>query len=521
MRLTFLSLASVATTCLAFDFQQKPFNTIDTKITHQSHGHFLHVTDFHVDRYYEADTVIKSACHDAPTKHRHRKQRHGKLAGFWGTPTSICDAPMRLAEHTVNYIANKWRDDIDFIIWTGDNARHDTDSTRPRTTKELLTYNWDMTNLLQKSFVRSDNTTIPIVPCIGNNDVHPHNKLKPFDLQLQAYSVIWKDLIPLDQQPTFQQGGYFVVDVAPGVRVMSLNTMYFFSSNDDVEGCHVQDDPGNKHIAWMRTTLAQARNDDVKVYVIGHVVPSKKTFYRDCLDEYIDVSLEYKDVIAGHMYGHANMDHFQLLKRRNEQEHGHHRKHGHHKHGHGHHDDTDTAEEGTIGIMRNMKKFLRSLRRQYKKARHFDSDSLIAVHVAPPVLPVYYPAFRMNQYDTSTGDWTQYTQFFSNLTYWNMQDHLTLPTFEVEYSTDETYNMTDLSVDSWIDLAKRMMEKSEQGEKLWNTYLNNMLVQTDSDLSMEEHGSPCQHHSRGKGSWWKLWHQWLDDVRSRLVAAND
>lgn len=45
------------------------------------------------------------------------------MAGYWGSPTKGCDAPPRLAEHTIDWIGDTWKEEIDFIVWTGDNAR--------------------------------------------------------------------------------------------------------------------------------------------------------------------------------------------------------------------------------------------------------------------------------------------------------------------------------------------------------------------------------------------------------------
>lgn len=49
--------------------------------------------------------------------------RKGKLAGYWGAPTSDCDAAPWFLHHAIDWIAQEWRDRIDFVVWTGDNAR--------------------------------------------------------------------------------------------------------------------------------------------------------------------------------------------------------------------------------------------------------------------------------------------------------------------------------------------------------------------------------------------------------------
>ncbi|KAG0167984.1 Endopolyphosphatase [Apophysomyces sp. BC1034] len=413
------------------------------------HGRFLHITDMHMDSYYQVNATIKSECHRPPKKHKNRKWRQGKLAGDWGAPTTECDAPPQLIDHTINWISHEWKHKIDFVIWTGDNARHDIDGKLPRTRKEILGYNQRLTDTMQQAFtLEGINRTIPIVPVIVDKD-------KP--ILLKDFVTMWRDFIPLDQVDVFKRGGYFAVDVVPGVRVLSLNTLYFFNSNDAVHACRVKGGTAHRHMSWISEQLAKARQDGVKVYMIGHVPPSAKTFRKSCLSQYVDISLEYADVIAGHMYGHANLDHFQILTK---------------------------EKQNRIEIEKNVEQFVSDLREQYQQAREENNTSAIVVHVAPPVLPLYYSAFRINQYDTSRanfGQWQQYTQWYTNLTYWNQQPAKSTPEFEIEYTTNDTYNMSDLGVDSWLRLAVQMTEDTREAQVLWNKYLNNMFVQTSND----------------------------------------
>jgi hypothetical protein len=34
-----------------------------------------------------------------------------------------CDSPMSLVNMTFDWIKKEWADEVDFVIWTGDNAR--------------------------------------------------------------------------------------------------------------------------------------------------------------------------------------------------------------------------------------------------------------------------------------------------------------------------------------------------------------------------------------------------------------
>ncbi|KAI7883948.1 hypothetical protein K492DRAFT_125654 [Lichtheimia hyalospora FSU 10163] len=394
------------------------------------HGRFLHITDIHLDPHYQQGATIKSGCHNQPKKHRKKKQRKGKLSGYWGAPTSDCDSSEPWVYHAIKTIADDWRDKIDFIVWTGDNA---------------------------------SNKTIPIVPCIGNNDVHPHNQLRSTTSStLDLYSQLWGDMIPLDQQDVFKQGGYFAVNVLPRIRVLSLNTLYFFESNDQVLACKDPESAGKRHLEWIREELIRARKMQARVYMIGHVPPSARTFYSSCLTAYTQLSIEFRDVIAAHLYGHVNYDHFIVLQQ-----------------------DTQ-GKNNIISIEKDSERYIKDLKRQYRQVNASDQDKAVVVHVAPPILPIYYPGFRINEYDnnassTHFGIWTRYQQYYCNLTYWNKEIHHALPRFELEYSTDEAYGMHNLTVSSWLDLAHRMTRKTDKSRALWDTYIDNIFVQTEHD----------------------------------------
>ncbi|KAI9244703.1 Metallo-dependent phosphatase-like protein [Phascolomyces articulosus] len=425
-------------------------------------GKFLHITDIHIDPYYQDEATIKSGCHFQAKKHHKKKKRKGKLAGYWGSPTKGCDAPPRLAEHAIDWIGERWKEEIDFIVWTGDNARHDLDSKNlPRTKKEILALNQAITYRIQEAFHRKDNTTIPIIPCIGNNDVHPHNRLQVTSM-IETYSEMWRDFIPPDQLPVFRQGGYYAIDIAPGLRVLVLNTLYFFNSNDLVNGCQDRDGPEHAHFEWIIDQLAMARRDRARVYITGHVPPTDRTFYPACLDRYIDISLEYQDVITGHFYGHVNRDHFNVLQK-----------------------NQDRAKDKVDITKTTRDEFSSMLRKQYKRIQR--DKSAVVVHVAPPIIPEYNPTFRINEYDTDPtssnfGTWTKYTQYYIDLNYYNGKKHpeLESPQFYEEYATDTEYGMKDLSTESWMDLAQRLTQKgSKKSKKLWKKFVNNLFVQTE------------------------------------------
>ncbi|KAJ5832324.1 Endopolyphosphatase Ppn1p-related protein [Penicillium riverlandense] len=281
------------------------------------HGRFLHITDFHPDRHYKPGTSIDgSSCHSGKGS-----------AGYFGTEGSECDSPLSLVNETFRWIEENLKDNIDFVIWTGDSARHDNDEEIPRTRDEVVELNEFMAQKWIALFDQQQNAqgsksvprlSVPVVPTIGNNDIMPHNIFKNGPNRwTKNLAQVWEKFIPEDQRHTFVEGGWFTSEVIPGqLAVISLNTMYFFESNTAVDGCEDKSEPGYEHMEWLRVQLKLLRSRKMKAILMGHVPParssSKCNWDETCWQKYTLWLHNYRDVVVGSFYGHMNIDHFML-----------------------------------------------------------------------------------------------------------------------------------------------------------------------------------------------------------------
>ncbi|KAF2866720.1 Metallo-dependent phosphatase-like protein [Massariosphaeria phaeospora] len=291
--------------------------SLDGQSTRRLKGRFLHITDFHPDPFYKtySSTEEEAACH-----------RQRGPAGFYGAETSACDSPVSLVNETFRWIHDHIRDDIDFVVWTGDSARHDNDEKLPRTQAEIIQQNEFLVTKFAEVFgshggghaLSTHSLRIPVVPTFGNNDIMPHNIfLNGPNKWTKKYLDIWRSFIPEEQRHQFQQGGWFHVEVIPGqLAVISLNTMYFFASNSGVDGCANKHEPGYEHMEWLRVQLQILRDRGMKAILMGHVPParveSKESWDETCWQKYTLWQRQYRDVIVGSLYGHMNIDHFML-----------------------------------------------------------------------------------------------------------------------------------------------------------------------------------------------------------------
>ncbi|KAF9870013.1 hypothetical protein CkaCkLH20_12493 [Colletotrichum karsti] len=273
-------------------------------------GKFLHITDFHPDQFYQphTSTAEEEACH-----------KGNGPSGYYGAETSDCDSPLALVDATFDWIKANIADDIDFIIWTGDSARHDSDEDIPRNASQVLGTNRLIADKFFETFAHpTDSTrmTVPVIPTFGNNDILPHNILRPGPNKwLGYYAEIWKHFIPEEQRHSFGFGGWFYVEVIPNkLAVFSLNTLYFFDRNAGVDDCQQPSEPGFKQMEWLRVQLQFLRDRGMKAILMGHVPPartdSKKNWDETCWQKYNLWMRQYRDVVVGSLYGHMNIDHF-------------------------------------------------------------------------------------------------------------------------------------------------------------------------------------------------------------------
>jgi endopolyphosphatase len=265
-------------------------------------------TDFHPDELYKAHTSIETSCH-----------RGSGPAGVYGAETTDCDSPFSLVNATFDWIADNLKDSVDFVIWTGDSARHDGDEDNPRTPDSVLYTNRMMSDKFVETFSnKNGRLSIPVIPTFGNNDFLPHNIMDPGPNRwLSAYSDVWRRFIPEEQRHSFEFGGWFYVEAIPNrLAVFSLNTMFFFDRNAAVDGCAAPSEPGFKHMDWLRVQLELLRERGVKAILMGHVPPArtagKQNWDETCWQRYTLWLQQYRDVVITGLYGHMNIDHFLL-----------------------------------------------------------------------------------------------------------------------------------------------------------------------------------------------------------------
>ena len=406
-------------------------------------GRFLHITDLHPDPHYKHGSAVSGACHHKKPK---KSQPEGRLrAGWWGTALTDCDSPPRLVESSLAWASrnlaqsaslqsqtatrstssasNGVETALDFIIWTGDSARHDNDNRVPRSSKEIFELNRWVLSQLESAF-----PGVPLVPTVGNNDIFPHNILFPGpNAVTKEYVQIWQDHIPEYEFHTFEQGGYYVKEILPNrLAAMSLNTLYFYDSNKAVDGCvrtkrgkAKQVDPGTAQLDWLEVQLNLFRQRGMQVHLLGHVPPTAGNYFDKCYRRYTDIVLRFQDTVVGQHFSHMNTDAFFIQE------------------------DEEEAYQQRVQLepvhVEDEQGLPADLKQDYStlpgKGRT-NQDMYSVFYIAPSVIPTYYPSIRLWTYNTT--EEARYASVTELLDSTPSEDQEQQDTSEVDQDEDDT-----------------------------------------------------------------------------------
>ncbi|TNN79008.1 Sphingomyelin phosphodiesterase [Liparis tanakae] len=253
----------------------------------------LFLTDVHWDKEYLAGS--SGDCRDPLCCRQDSgvpswRQRE---AGYWGT-YSKCDLPLWTVE---NLLENAARDGPwDWVYWTGDIPAHDVWSqTRTQQLSELTV----ISRLIHKHL----GPNVTVYPAVGNHESTPVNSFPPPFIHGNRssswlYDTMAKEWAPwLEEQAlkTLRYGGFYTLEIQPGLRVVSLNMN--FCARENFWLMVNSTDPANQ-LQWL-------------VHIIGHIPPGL------CLGSwswnYYHIVNRYESTVAGQFFGHTHFDEFEMF----------------------------------------------------------------------------------------------------------------------------------------------------------------------------------------------------------------
>lgn len=226
-------------------------------------------------------------------------------AGYWGS-NAECDVPIRTFNLFLDQIKNE---DLDFVIWTGDNTAHDI-------WKQSQSYNLNFTVLLTD--LMKAKFKVPVIPALGNHESYPVNVYewgKGNSIELNdGVAEAWRDWIGPEAAKVLKETGYFSTVLEKfNLKVIALNTQ----AGNDENWVLMKNptDPG-QHLEWLRKELLASEKSNQLVYIIGHIPP------QDNVDEWgsrFNLLIErFNYIIRGQFYGHTHNDHLAFFTASND-----------------------------------------------------------------------------------------------------------------------------------------------------------------------------------------------------------
>ncbi|KAI9259300.1 Metallo-dependent phosphatase-like protein [Sporodiniella umbellata] len=362
------------------------------------HGRFLHITDIHLDNHYLEGSDPATICH-------RRGKSHSSEVGKFGALGTECDTPISLVKATFDFLKEHVQD-IDFILYTGDTARHDRDKSEPITSEDILTGHKTILKQFESAY---DTSYTPMIPTIGNNDGLNHNDITKQDKVFTQLQTIWKPL-ELNLTHTFGEGGYFTQELIKNrLSVINTNSMYFFKKDDDASDCDQKDSPGRDQLRWLEAALKhyEHKSHAHQVYLMGHVPPvdddGSRLFKKACYTQYVHLLGQYSHLIAGHFTGHTNNDNLNAIVK-------------------------DGADYRLVHA---------------GKHSTVKAPSALGLFNAPSVLPKHNPALRVYEYDTEGEDYPvgtilDWQQYYLDLEKANEEREAN---YELEYTASDLFGI--------------------------------------------------------------------------------
>ncbi|KAI9026496.1 Metallo-dependent phosphatase-like protein [Phycomyces nitens] len=409
-------------------------NTLSRRQTSGLKGKFLHITDIHLDAYYLEKSDPSNLCH------RKSKTNSNNVSGKFGALGTDCDSPTSLVQASFDFMKQSLSD-VDFIIYTGDTARHDRDDALPITDKDILAEHTAVTNYFKETY---NIPSIPFIPTIGNNDGFNHNDVVEDDPIFKSLKTIWAPF-DLNLGDDFSKGGYFVQDIIPGkLQAMSLNTMYFFSKNSEAKNCNTAGKTGTLQIAWMKKVLNAARSNKISVYVVGHVPPNdddgSELYKSSCYDIYIALLGSYSDVIVGHFTGHTNSDMLTAIVK-------------------------DGSSYSALSAV--------SVDSELTSSSMINANVATVLFNSPSIIPVHNPAMRVYNYETGDsenkfGTITDWVQYYADLEEANSNGNIE---YKVEYQASELFGIQSYN-GAGVSKAFTTLAKDKAVRKRYMSYVS-------------------------------------------------
>ncbi|KAF9479793.1 sphingomyelin phosphodiesterase [Pholiota conissans] len=263
----------------------------------------VHFSDVHIDRSYTVGSEVNCT---KPICCRNFADQSGPVevpAGAVGSHG--CDTSTALSQSMLKAVA---AENTRFSIFTGDVVEAAVwlvDQTE--VTSDLQTFNAEMAK-----FVNS-----PVFPAIAPINAFPRNTSSGapssqwvFDIQSQG----WNQWVGTTASGEVQHmsGSYSAIPSGTNLRIISLNTIYWYKDNFWLYDSNSQQPDPNGILAFAVQQLQAAEDAGQRAWIIAHMPPSSGDAFKDQSSYFNQIVQRYKNTIAAQFYGHSHVDEFAI-----------------------------------------------------------------------------------------------------------------------------------------------------------------------------------------------------------------
>lgn len=156
---------------------------------------------------------------------------------------------------------------------------------------------------------------------VGNHEASPANLFPPgqppteFDTRwvFQTIASHWSKWLggASETQQVLKTGSYSTKYPHGNLRIISLDTNYYYMANFWMFGDPVAQDP-NDQFVWLAQELDAAEKAGENVYIIGHMPMGDGDAFRHSSGYFNQVVRRYEATIAAMFWGHTHVDHFEI-----------------------------------------------------------------------------------------------------------------------------------------------------------------------------------------------------------------
>ncbi|CAD6200211.1 unnamed protein product [Caenorhabditis auriculariae] len=272
----------------------------------------LHLTDLHVDMFYtpglEAQCDTPLCCRPQDINSEIALGAVKEPAQYWGT-VGNCDAPYYLLTNMLQHIASS-NEIIDYVMVSGDVVSHAV---------------WAYTNDAHAAMVRNISDTIrsyfpttPVYFAVGNHEGVPIDNFAPhftpkkfhMDWLYGTMATSWKGWVPADQIKTLEYNGCYTVNVAPGLRVISINNAYGDTNNFWL---YVNQTDPDGTLQWLIGQLLDAEQKGDKVHIVAHIPGSNGEALEGFAINYYKIMNRFANTVVAQFFGHTHSESFYMI----------------------------------------------------------------------------------------------------------------------------------------------------------------------------------------------------------------